>query len=100
MIFGEVLVSEIGQEHKIPWLLHQYYTSHENMNLVASIQSHLPHEKKRKDIFTVVTTFLQEFLLSLFPLVFGVIFFPSFSCLPCPLKYVVLCMSPLNTSAT
>ena len=64
-------------------------------------QSHLPHEKKkkRKDNFTVVTKFLQEFLLSLFPLVFVVIFFPSCSCFPCPLKYVVLCMSPLNICA-
>ena len=38
-------------------------------------------------------------MLPLFPLVFGVIFFPSCSCLPCPLKYLVLCMSPLNTCA-
>ena len=42
-------------------------------------QSHLPYGKKkeRQDIFIVVTRFLQEFLLSLFPLVFGFIFLPS-----------------------
>ena len=45
------------------------------------------------------TIFALKFLLSLFPLVFGIIFFPSSSYLPCPLKYMVLCMSPLNICA-
>ena len=67
------------------------------MYLVTSIPIVPPPWKKK--IFSVVTQFLQQFLLSLFPLVFGVIFFPSCSCLPCPLKYMVSCMSPLNTCA-
>ena len=82
------------------WLLHQYYTWKHAP--VAIYPNRTPRKKKkRKYIFIVVTKFLQEFLLSLLPLVFGVIFFPSCSWLPCLLKYVVLCISPnLNTSAT
>ena len=50
-------------------------STHEDMYLVTSI----PMKNK---IFSVVTKCLQYFLHSLFPLVFGVTFFPSCSCFP------------------
>ena len=47
MVFCEVLVSEIGQEHKIPWLLHQYYTcKHEPSGIYPNRTS--PMKKKEK----------------------------------------------------
>ena len=67
------------------------------MYLVTSILI-VPSPWKKNDIFSVVAKFLQlKCLPSLFPLVFEVIP-PSCSCLSCPLKYVVLCMSRLNIS--
>ena len=46
MTFCEVLVSEIGQEHKIPWLLHQQYTREHVPDDIYSNRT-IPMEKKK-----------------------------------------------------
>ena len=62
-----------------------------------------PWKKKRKEKERYFQCGHNIFAIIFAPFVsfgFWSHFFPSCSCLPCPLKYVVLCMSPLNTSAT
>ena len=45
MAFWEIVVSEIGQEHKNPWLLQQWYTwEHEPLDIYPNCTS--PMEKK------------------------------------------------------
>ena len=61
-----------------------------------------PWKKKRKEKERYFQCGHKIFAIIFAPFVsfgFWSHFFPSCSCLPCPLKYVVLCMSPLNTSA-
>ena len=99
MAFCEVLVSEIGQEHKIPWLLHQWYTwEHKPSGIYPNCTSPM---KRTEEIFSL----WSQNRCKNFCFLWFLCFLESFSFLPVlafpiyALKYVVLCMSPLNICA-